>query len=554
MSEEIEITVEGEKRRVPAGTAYRELAREAQEEGAPQIVLVTVNGKLQELHKKVTGPSELQFVTTAQAPGMRAYKRSLQLLMNKAVYDVTPREKVGRVVSRFSVTRGIYVEVGENFPVTEEWLKKVRARMWEMVEADLPFQKKTIHVDRAREIFRREGMEEKEKLLRYRRSSYVNTYSLEDFVDYHYGYMVPSTGYLKYFDLLPYHEGFVLRLPARKDPNRVAEFVPNEKLFAVMQESTAWGESLNLSTVGDLNDMIAAGRTEEMILAAEARQEKQIADIAAEIARRPEKKIVLIAGPSSSGKTSFSHRLAIQLIAQGMRPHPLAVDDYFVERDRTPRDENGSYDFESLACVDIEQFKDDMNRLLNGETVKMPHFNFIEGRREYPGNTLSIGPKDILIIEGIHCLNEKMSDFLPEESKFRIYISALTQLSIDEHNRIPSSDGRLIRRLIRDARTRGFGAAATLAQWPSVRAGEEKNIFPYQESADVMFNSSLVYEFSVLKPYAEQLLFGIPEDDPQFQEAKRLLKFFDYFLAVDSRNIPKNSLLKEFIGGSIFHV
>ena len=315
-----------------------------------------------------------------------------------------------------------------------------------------------------------------------------------------------------------------------------------------------WSEQLHVDTVGAVNDMISSGRIQDLVLIAEARQEREISEIASMVASRPHVKFVMIAGPSSSGKTSFSHRLSIQLRSQGLTPHPIGLDDYFVDRDRTPRDETGDFDFEALECVDIEQFNQDMTALLAGEKVEMPTFNFKQGRREYKGNYLQLGSHDILVIEGIHGLNDALSYSLPKESKFKVYISALTQLNIDEHNRIPTTDGRLIRRMIRDARTRGNTAEDTIARWPSVRRGEEKNIFPYQETADVMFNSALIYEFSVLKSYAEPLLFGIPSDSPQYQEAKRLLKFFDYFLGVDSTAIPNNSLLKEFIGGSCFNV
>ena len=306
--------------------------------------------------------------------------------------------------------------------------------------------------------------------------------------------------------------------------------------------------------VGSINDKIAQGEIGDLILMAEARQEKEIADIAAAVAARPEVKCVMIAGPSSSGKTSFSNRLSVQLRGIGLRPHPIEVDSYFVDREFTPVDENGEYDFESLKAVDIEKFNRDMLALLAGERVELPSYNFMQGRQEYRGNFLQMKENDILIIEGIHCLNDALSYRLPASRKFRIYVSALVQTNIDEHNRIPSTDGRLIRRMIRDARTRGITAAETIARWPSVRRGEESNIFPYQEKADVVFNSSLVYEFSVMKTYAEQLLFGIPEDAPESREARRLLKFFDYFLGVDSTLVPQNSLLKEFIGGSIFKV
>ena len=321
-----------------------------------------------------------------------------------------------------------------------------------------------------------------------------------------------------------------------------------------MKESCEWGERQDLSTVGALNDRIAQGRISELILVQEALQEKKIAEIAQTVSSRPDVKLVMIAGPSSSGKTTFSHRLSVQLMAHGMRPHPIAVDNYFVDREDTPLDEFGQRDYECLGAIDVEGFNRDMNRLLAGETVEIPEFNFKKGKREYKGNYITLGKEDILVIEGIHCLNDALSYSLPKEKKFKIYISALTQLNIDEHNRIPTTDGRLIRRMVRDARTRGTSAKNTIAMWPSVRRGEERNIFPYQETADVMFNSALIYELAVLKQYAEPVLFGIGPQEPEYQEAKRLLKFLDYFIGIPSEEVPKNSLLREFLGGGCFKI
>lgn len=550
----IEIQVAGKNVEAAQGVTYGELAKQFQPQYENDIVLATVNGKLQELHKKLQRPCSIEFVTTAHTAGIRSYERSLVLLMNKAIYDVVPLPDIRKVTVKFSVTHGLYVEAEGAFSVDEEFLQKVKSRMDELVQADLPIKKTSMHVDDAVAFFRKVKMYDKERLFRYRRSSHVNIYSIDGFADYHYGYMVPSTGYLKYYELKLYQEGFVLLFPTWKEPKTVPPFEPQEKLFGTLQKASRWSEQLHVDTVGAVNDMISSGRIQDLVLIAEARQEREISGIASMVASRPHVKFVMIAGPSSSGKTSFSHRLSIQLRSQGLTPHPIGLDDYFVDRDRTPRDETGDFDFEALECVDIEQFNQDMTALLAGEKVEMPTFNFKQGRREYKGNYLQLGSHDILVIEGIHGLNDALSYSLPKESKFKVYISALTQLNIDEHNRIPTTDGRLIRRMIRDARTRGNTAEDTIARWPSVRRGEEKNIFPYQETADVMFNSALIYEFSVLKSYAEPLLFGIPSDSPQYQEAKRLLKFFDYFLGVDSTAIPNNSLLKEFIGGSCFNV
>lgn len=551
---QIEVTIGGTRRLLPEGTLLRPLAREYQPRYRADIVLAIVNGKLQELHKTLQQDAEVEFVTTEDTAGHAAYERSALLMLNKAVYDVIPSVQIRKVVAEFSVSNGIYLETEGNSPCDEAFLEKVRGRMRELQQADLPILKATRHAREAMTFFREAGMTEKEKVFRYRRSSFVNLYSLDGFADYYYGYMVPSTGYLREFDLRLYKDGFVLELPSRKEPSRVAPFVERDQLYSVMKEDVNWGRRMNMATVGDINDMITGGQMEDLILIAEARQEAKISAIADRIQARPDVKLVMVAGPSSSGKTSFSHRLSIQLKARGLNPHPLAVDDYFVDRENTPLDENGEYDFEALECVDTAAFRRDMTALLAGEKVAMPAYDFLQGKRCYRGNSLQIGKSDILVIEGIHCLNDALTEGLSPDCRFRIYISALTQLNIDEHNRIPTTDGRLIRRMIRDARTRGNSARDTIARWPSVRRGEDRNIFPYQESADVMFNSSLIYEFSVMKPYAEPLLFGIPKNVPEYREAKRLLKFFDYFLTIPTDAIPRNSLLKEFIGGSIFPV
>ena len=538
---------------VPVGVSYKAVADRIQEEFDHRIVLVKSENKLKELNKICKGSETVEFITTAKRDGMLTYERSSLMLLCAAIHDVAGDENA-KVIVMFSVINGYYVELRGNISPDEAFAKKVRDRMRELVEEDVPLKKSTVANDVARAYFREKGMPNRDKLFRYRRHSGVNVYAINDYVDYYYGYMVPSTGYLPYFDVVPYENGLALLLPTQNQPELVAPLEPQNKIFKTMQTSTLWAETMGIGTVGEINDKISHGSATEMILMAEARQEMDIAKIAAQIAANPKIKCVMIAGPSSSGKTSFSHRLSVQLRGQGLIPHPIEVDNYFVDREYTPRDENGEYDFESIEGVDIKGFNRDMVALLNGECVKMPTFNFKTGYREYRGNTLQLGEGDILVIEGIHCLNDRLSADIPAENKFRIYISALTTTNIDEHNRIPTSDGRLIRRMIRDARTRGYGAQETLARWGSVRRGEKKNIIPFQESADVVFNSSLVYEFSVLKSYAEQLLFGIPEDAPEYPEAHRLLRFLSYFLALDSTLVPQNSLLKEFIGGSVFPV
>ncbi len=550
----VHLTVEGEAREYEEGTLLKDVAAEFQEKLPYDILLATVNGKLQELHKKVKEGTQVHFLTAKDKPGMQTYKRSAILVMLKAFYEVIGAENLVKVSVDFSIGNGLFVEPVGEFILNQDLVERIKAQMDAYVEACIPIMKRNVNTDEAIELFHKHRMYDKERLFKYRRVSRVNIYSIGGFEDYYYGYMVQNTGYIKYYDLLLYHDGMMLMLPKEADPTHVPEFVPREKLYTVLKEAESWGRTLQIPNVGALNDQISCGRMNELILIQEALMEKKMGDIAEMIASMPEKKIVMIAGPSSSGKTTFSHRLSIQLRAKGLVPHPIAVDNYFVNRVDSPRDEHGNYNYEVLECLDVKLFNENMSDLLAGKTVEMPTYNFVTGEREYRGDTLTLGREDILVIEGIHCLNEKLSYSLPKENKFKIYISALTQLNIDEHNRIPTTDGRLIRRLVRDSRTRGASAQDTIRMWPSVRKGEEENIFPYQEEADVMFNSALVYELAVLKQYAEPILFGVPRDSAEYLEAKRLLKFMDYFLGVSSEDIPKNSILREFIGGSCFKV
>lgn len=549
----IQLKIDTQIKTYSEDVTWQVVAEEYQKEYADEILLVQVNGKLQELQEKIR-EGEVQFITARQKPGISAYKRSATLLMLKAFYAVAGPENVEKVIVDFSIGKGFFVEARGNFTLNQELLEQVKAKMQEYVDQEIPILKRSISTDDAIERFHRHRMYDKERLFRYRRVSRVNVYSIDGFEDYFYGYMVPNTKYIRYFDLKLYEYGFVLMLPSMLAPTVLPQFAPLPKLFHTLADSSLWGQRLDLETVGALNDKIAEGDMSHLIMIQEALQEKRIAEIAAQIAERKTAKIVMIAGPSSSGKTTFSHRLSVQLEAIGLKPHPIAVDNYFVNRIDSPKDENGNYNYEILECLDVEQFNQDMQALLRGEQVELPYYNFKKGEREYKGDFLKLGKEDILVIEGIHCLNDRLSYSLPRESKFKIYISALTQLNIDEHNRIPTTDGRLLRRMIRDARTRGTSARDTIRMWPSVRKGEEENIFPYQEEADAMFNSALIYELAVLKQYVEPLLFGIPKNCPEYTEAKRLLKFLDYFIGVSSEDIPKNSILREFIGGSCLDV
>lgn len=551
----IQVTIGDKTHEVEEGVSLEELAAKYGTCEKGDIVLAYMDNHLCELYKTVQESTEVRFVSTAEKIGFDTYKRSMILMMMKAFRDVLrTKGATGRIRVLFSISKGFYCELeSREVNLSQELLNEVEDKMKELVRADIPIVKNTYKSHDLMKRFEAQGRKDKVQLFKYRRASNANVYRLDDFEDYYYGFMVTSTRYLKLFALYAYEGGFVLQLPARSNLEEIAEFNPQKKLFSVLKQADDWGVMLNVDTVGGLNDAIANGEINDLMLVQEALQEKNIAKIAERICKE-DKKIILIAGPSSSGKTSFSHRLSIQLRAMGMCPHPVALDNYFVNREHTPKDENGNYDFECLEAVDVAQFNEDMMRLLNGEEVKMPTFNFLLGKREYRGNTLKLEESDVLVIEGIHGLNPKMSERLPDDSKFKIYISALTQLNVDEHNRVATTDGRLIRRIVRDARTRGNTAQMTISMWESVRRGEEHNIFPYQEEADVMFNSALIYELSVIKPYVEPLLFAIPKDAKEYQEAKRLLKFLDYFLGVGSENIPNNSILREFVGGSCFPV
>ncbi|MDD7402842.1 MAG: nucleoside kinase [Butyribacter sp.] len=553
MGNYVKVTVGNITKEYPSDITYGEIAREHKAEYAYDIILAQKGGKLVELTKKVQEDCTISFLTTQSDSGHKTYDRGVTLLMLDAFYSVADTRKLKNIFVEHSLGDSIYCEV-EGLPVTQELLGQVQSYMEEIVQKDLPFEKRSVDTGTALKLFEKHKMYDKKKLFEYRRVSRVNIYTLDGFEDYYYGYMPASTGILKYFSLEQYQQGFLIHLPNKKQPDKLQPFSDRPKLFKTLQEANSWGKMVDVATVGALNDVIAHGGASDLILVQEALQEKKIGQIAEQIANDSGKKFIMIAGPSSSGKTSFSHRLSIQLRTLGLKPHPIALDNYFKNREDTPVDENGKFNFECLEAIDVEQFNKDMTALLSGEKVELPVFNFKTGQREYRGDYKKLGADDILVIEGIHGLNDKLSYSLPKESKFKIYISALTQLNIDEHNRISTTDGRLIRRMVRDARTRGTDAAKTIDMWPSVRKGEDQYIFPFQEEADVMFNSALIYELAVLKPYAESILFGIPKDAPEYVEAKRLLKFLDYFIGISSEEIPKNSLLREFVGGSVFNV
>lgn len=551
----ITLKIDGEEKSYPAGISFLKIAEEYREKYQDDIVLVMHNNRLRELSKKANKDGDVVFLTTADKAGRKAYRRSVTLLMQKAVFNLWGDIGIG-VHVMYSIGQGYYcelVQAGGTAGVTEEMLTDLKREMYRLVVADLPIEKRSMNTDDAVALFRELGMTDKEKLFRYRRSSRVNIYVLDHYKDYFYGFMVPSTGYLRYYDVQKYEDGFMLLFPD-KNTKETAEFRPSQKLFSTLKYSREWGKMLEIDTIGALNDTISHGKTQELILTQEALFEERIGKLAESIIKSGHKKFIMIAGPSSSGKTTFSHRLSVQLSAKGLKPHPFPLDDYYISRDKCPRDENGELDLECLEALDVELFNHDMCELLAGKRVELPIFNFKTGKREYRNRFMQLGDEDVLVIEGIHGLNDKLSYSLPIESKFKIYISALTQLNIDEHNYLPTTDGRMIRRIVRDARTRGTSARETIAMWDSVRRGEEKYIFPFQEGADVMFNSALIYELAVLKIYAEPLLFAIDKDCPEYMEAKRLLKFLDYFLPMPGDGINQNSIIREFIGGSCFHV
>ena len=536
--------------RVSEGTRFLDLAEKYQKYYKDQIVLVMHDHRLRELNKTVKKDMEITFITMTDKDGKRAYRRSAVLLMQKAANNLWKNDVMIRI--NHSLGQGYFCSM-EGVELNKANILMLKEEMLRVVAQDYPIEKYNVNRDEAIELFEGFGLIDKKLTMEYRRNSRVNLYSVDGFVDYHFGFMVPSTGYIKWFDLDLYENGFVIMFP-NKNGSVVEPLVTSSKLFHTLQDSKKWSQMLGVGTVGALNEAISHGGGHELILLQEALMEERIGNIAAQIAASHDKKFVMIAGPSSSGKTTFSNRLSIQLRAKGLNPHPIGLDDYYIDRDKCPRDENGEFDFECLESIDVEKFNEDMTALLNGEEILMPSFNFKTGRREYRGKKLKLGENDILVIEGIHGLNDKLSYTLPAESKFRIYISALTQLNIDEHNPLPTTDGRLLRRIVRDARTRGTSAQETLGMWASVRRGEEKYIFPFQDSADVMFNSALVYEMAVLKVYAEPLLFQIPRDSEEYLEAKRLLKLLDYFLPLPTEGIAQNSLVREFVGGSCFNV
>ena len=539
---------------VEEGTTLEQLAKQLQKKEEPVILLAYMDGKLTELFTEIKKDCHVRFVTLKEQAGYMAYKRTATFIFLKACEDLLGKGESTKIAIDYSIGNSIFCDFSSMERVVDDkFADSIQKRMEQLYESDLPITKRSLDTDQASRYFDSVGLKGKRELFKFRRESKTNIYSMDGYDNYFYGYTAPSTGYIPTFLVSAYQHGVVLQIPKRKQTEEIVPFTPQPKLFHVMQRSREWTKTMGVDTVGALNDEITYGNINHLILLQEGLQEKLLADISDEIVSK-NKRIILIAGPSSSGKTTFSHRLSIQLEIAGLTPHPVSMDDYFLDRELSPRDENGNYNFETIASLDVNLLTKHINQLLNGEEVDVPSYNFVTGKREYHGHKLKIGQKDVLVMEGIHGLNGTLTNEIPEDAKYRIYVSALNQINLDEHNRIPSSDGRLLRRIVRDAMTRGNDARETISRWDSVRKGEEDNIFPYQEEADVMFNSAQVYEIAVLKQYAEPLLFSVPKDCPEYQEAKRLLKFLEYFLNIPSEAIPKTSLLREFIGGSCFDV
>jgi len=550
--EMITLTLPGDiKKTYPKGTTFQEVVSDIKENGR-NIVAVLANCKLRELMETVETDAEVSFVDLTDPIGNRIYQRSISFVFIRASMELFSGCEVS---VEHSISKGLYSEIHYKRALLEEDIKRIEQRMKEIIEENVPFEKEKVSVDEAKQNFEEYGQSGKVNLMKYREKPYINIYKCGWLKNYFYGYMVPSTGYLKDFKLQYYKPGVVLQFPTISEQGRIPEFVEQPKLFKIFRESEKWGEILGVDYVASLNDLVVTNLDGKFIRIAEALHEKKIANIADDITRDlTHRKVILIAGPSSSGKTTFAQRLAIQLAVNGLKPVSVSLDNYFVNRENTPLDENGAYNFESVHAIDIELFNHDLKGILAGEKVALPTFNFHNGKREYNGETIQIEKDQPIILEGIHCLNDELTKEIDPKSKFKIYISALTQLNIDEHNRIPTTDLRLIRRIVRDNKFRSNDAETSLELWKSVRRGEEKNIFPFQEEADVMFNSALFYELGVLKKYIEPLLRQVQPCSTYFPEAKRLLKFLSYFVVIhDEENIPKTSILREFIGGSTLH-
>lgn len=516
-------------------------------------VSAKVNNKVESLDFRVYYNKDIEFLDITSSSGMRTYVRSLFFILVKAVEELYPQ---GNISLEHPISKGYFCKLHIDRTIGLDDVQRIKQKMQEIIAADIPYTRTESHTEKVVRLFEERGMPDKARLLDTYGQLYSYYYQLGDTVDCYYSSLVPSTGYIHLFDIVKYYDGLLLRIPNRENPTKLEEVVKQEKMLEVFQEYHRWNQILGISTVGDLNVACNEGHATDLINVSEALQEKKIAQIADEITHRNQDgqrvKLVLISGPSSSGKTTFSKRLSIQLMTNGLKPYPISLDDYFVNRNDTPLDENGKHDFESLYAVDLPFFEEQLTTLLNGGEVELPRYNFTTGKREMSGKKLRIDEHMILIIEGIHALNPALTSHIPNENKYKVYVSALTTILLDNHNYIPTTDNRLLRRIIRDYKYRNYSAEETIARWPSVRAGEEKWIFPYQENADAMFNSALLFELAVLKDYVEPVLRKVPNRCPEYSEAHRLLRFLNYFVSVQDKELPPTSLLREFLGGSSF--
>lgn len=544
------VTYDDKEHQFPRGTKFKEIQEKLRVKSKYPIIALRANNIIKELNDELEENCSLKFIDLANSDGMRLYQRGLCFVLVRAAKEVYPDSKV-RI--RHSLGKGLYCEIENTRPILKDDIKRIEANMRFIIEKDEPFVKEKMSKTDAIALFEKEGMPEKARLLKNLNREFWFIYYCGWLFDYFYGYMPPSTGVLKNFELMYYPPGVVLRFPEPSNPDVLPDFVDSPKLTHVFHEYKQWGELLGVPDVGALNEIISSGEINDLIRVAEALHEKKIAQIADLITENIKRlRIVLIAGPSSSGKTTFAQRLAVQLRVNGLKPVAISLDDYFVDREHTPLDEDGKPDFENIDALDLNLFNDNMHRLIFGEEVELPRFDFTTGTRKENGKKLKITPEHLLVVEGIHGLNERLTESIARSNKYKIYVSALTQINLDEHNRIPTTDSRLIRRIVRDYQFRAHNALATIRQWPMVRRGEEKNIFPFQEEADVMFNSALIYELAVLRDFAVPQLLQIDQSLPEFAEARRLLAFLDCFLPVGTDEIPTNSILREFIGATCF--
>ncbi len=539
------------KKEYKFGTSLKEIAASQHIKLRYPILGAIVNNKLKELSYRIYKPKNIKFIDITHPQGMRMYVRSLSFVLEKAVKELYP---YANLLIKHSVSKGYYCEIeGLNTKLTNEMVFEIGNKMRNIIAKDIPFRREEILTTDAIDLFEKNNFVKKSKLFKTRYQLYTSIYYLDNNIDYYYGYLVPSTGCLKTFDIVKYYEGMLLMVPRIKNPDELEEIVLQNKMFEIFKEYKNWGEILEVGTVGSINEMVLTGNANELIKISEALHEKKVAQIADKIFSRKGKiKLILISGPSSSGKTTFAKRLSIQLKVIGLNPITISLDNYFVNRELTPKDKNGEYDYEALESLDIKLFNEDIIDLFAGKEINLPKFSFEKGKRFYNGTKLKINNENIIIAEGIHALNPKLIPLINDENTYKIYVSALTSTSLDEHNRIPTTDNRLIRRIIRDHRYRHYSALDTIKRWQSVRAGEDKNIFPYQENADIMFNTALVYEFGVLKKFADPILKEVMPDKPEFDEAARLLKFFSYFVPISDKEIPPTSIIREFLGGSSF--